>query len=221
MFRTRLLECFAVVTVDGAVFRARELPTLPDMSRWIEETGGTRGQSYAEAFRALAASGKDVHGEAAYVASLALPGSRVLDAGCGTGRVGIELARRGYDVVGVDNDDSMLSVARADGPSLRWYDADLATLALEERFDVVVAAGNVMVFLAPASEPTVVQRLAAHLVPGGLLVCGWRTDRLAVPAYDAWAAAAGLEQVVRHGTWDGAPWVEDADWCVAVDRAGQ
>ena len=188
------------------------------MSRWLEETGGTRGQSYAEAFRALAASGKDVHGEAAYVAALAPPGSRVLDAGCGTGRVAIELARRGYDVVGVDSDASMLSVAREAAPELPWHLDDLAALEHEPSYDLVVAAGNVMVFLAPGTEPAVVQRLAAHLVPGGLLVSGWRTARLAVPAYDAWAADAGLEPVVRHATWDGAPWTPESDWCVAVDR---
>ena len=188
------------------------------MSRWLEETGGTRGQSYAEAFRALAASGKDVHGEAAYVAALVTPGSRVLDAGCGTGRVAVELARRGYDVVGVDNDDSMLSVARETAPELRWVDADLATLELGERFDLVVAAGNVVVFLEPGTGPAVVARLARALRPGGLLVSGWLTGDLPVEEYDGWAAAAGLEPVVRHATWQGEPMTADADWCVAVDR---
>ncbi len=53
-----------------------------------------------------------------------------------------------------------------------WGLQDLATLALPRRFDLVVAAGNVMVFLAEGSEPEVVGRLAAHLVPDGLLVCG-------------------------------------------------
>lgn len=189
------------------------------MSRWLEETGGTRGQSYAEAFRALAASGKDVHGEAAYVAALVAPGARVLDAGCGTGRVAVELARRGYDAVGVDSDDSMLSVARETAPELEWHLEDLAALEHEASYDLIVAAGNVMVFLEPGTEAAVVQRLAEHLVPGGLLVSGWRTDRLAVPTYDGWVAAAGLEPVVRHATWDGAPWTDDADWCVAVDRS--
>jgi hypothetical protein len=66
----------------------------------------------------------------------------------------------------------------------------------------------------------VVRRLAAALRPGGLLVSGWRTDELPVAEYDAWADAAGLQPVVRHATWDAAPWREDADWCVAVDRAG-
>ncbi len=188
------------------------------MTRWLEETGGERGGSYDEAFRELAAQGIDVHGEAAYVAALLPPGARVLDAGCGTGRVAVELANRGYQVTGVDNDTSMLAVARTHD-QIRWLEADLATLVLGERFDLVVAAGNVVVFLAPGSEPRVLARLAAHLEPGGLLVSGWRTDRFAVATYDAWARAAGLEEVARHATWQGELWTEDADWCVAVDRA--
>ena len=187
------------------------------MTRWLDATGGSRGASYDEAFRELAASGADVHGEAALVAGLVPPGARVLDAGCGTGRVAVELARRGHDVAGADNDDSMLEVARRSA-GVRWYDADLATLDLPERFDLVVAAGNVVVFLAEGTEQEVLRRLAAHLVPGGLLVSGWRTDRLAAQAYDLLAAGAGLEPVERWSTWDRDPWRDDADWCVAVHR---
>ncbi len=187
------------------------------MSRWLQETGGARGSSYDEAFRELAASGADVHGEASFVADLLAPGTRVLDAGCGTGRVAVELARRGFDVAGADNDPSMLEVARRSG-GVRWYDADLAALDLPERFDLVVAAGNVVVFLAEGTEQEVLRRLATHLVPGGLLVSGWRTDRLSAPAYDALAAGAGLEPVERWSTWDREPWRDDAGWCVAVHR---
>ena len=188
------------------------------MSRWLEETGGDRGRAYDQAFRELAASGVDVHGEAAYVAALVPAPAKVLDAGCGTGRVAAELARRRYDVVGVDSDPSMLEVARG-LPGVEWLEGDLASLDLDDRFDVVVAAGNVVVFLEPGTEAEVVRRMAAHLLPGGLLVCGWRTDRLPVQEYDGHAAAAGLEPVVRHSTWQGDPWRVDADWCVAVDRA--
>ena len=188
------------------------------MSRWLQETGGTRGPGYDEAFRALAAAGEDVHGEAAYVDALLPAGARVLDAGCGTGRVAVELARRGHHVLGVDSDTSMLGVART-RPGPRWLAADLAALALPDRFDLVVAAGTVMVFLEPASEPGVVAGLARHLAPGGLLVSGWRTDRLAPQDYDGWAAAAGLAPVARHATWSGQRWTPGAAWCVTVHRA--
>lgn len=146
-------------------------------------------------------------------------GARVLDAGCGTGRVARELHRRGYEVVGVDSDSSMLAVARSEEPSLRWLLTDLASLELDERFDVVLMAGNVVVFLEAGTEGEVVRRCAAHLRPGGLLVSGWRTDRMTAGEYDRLAIAAGLEPVARWATWDGKPWHDDADWCVAVDRA--
>lgn len=193
---------------------------LTGMSRWLEETGGTSGPAYEARLAALAATGADLHGEAAYVDALLQPGSAVLDAGCGTGRVAIELARRGHTVVGVDSDPSMLAVAER-SPGVVWVLADLAGLERPERADLVVAAGNVMVFLAPGSGPEVVRRLAGHLRPGGLLVSGWRTDRLDVATYDGWTRAAGLQPVVRHATWDGRPWNADSDWCVAVDAAGR
>jgi SAM-dependent methyltransferase len=186
------------------------------VSRWLSETGGTSGADYAARFAALAAAGHDLHGEARYVDGLLPPRSRVLDAGCGTGRVASELARRGHRVTGVDNDASMLAEARKD-PAVTWLEADLAVLDLEDRFDLVLLAGNVIVFVEPGTEQQAVDRLAAHLRPGGLLVSGWRTDRLALTAYEQLVTA--LEPVVRHATWDADPWHDDAGWCVAVDRS--
>lgn len=198
------------------------------MSRWIEETGGSRGPAYEQRFRDLAASGQDVHGEAAFIDRLLAgrPGAAVLDAGCGTGRVARELGRRGYAVVGVDNDASMLDVARAEAPELSWRLQDLAALEDSEEYDLVVAAGNVMVYVAEGTEDEVVQRLAAALRPGGLLVAGWATRRsaqdsrpaLTVPDYDRLTASAGLHPLGRYATWQGEPLTAEADWCVAVDQ---
>ncbi len=196
--------------------------TGPGRSRWLDETGGQRGADYEQRFRDLAASGVDVHGEAAFVehllGTLDPPGRTVLDAGCGTGRVGRELNARGVDVVGVDNDGSMLDVARAEAPAVTWVDADLAGLELDRRFDVVLAAGNVVVFLEPGTEGQVLRRLAAHVRPGGVLVSGWRTDRMTRGQYDALAVEAGLSPVARYATWAAEQWQDDASWCVAVDR---
>ena len=64
-------------------------------TRWERIARETVGEgyaaSYAERFRRLAASGADVHGEAAFAASLVPAPARVLDAGCGTGRVAVRL----------------------------------------------------------------------------------------------------------------------------------
>ncbi|MGZ4633111.1 MAG: class I SAM-dependent DNA methyltransferase [Actinomycetes bacterium] len=189
------------------------------MSRWDEATGGADGDRYAARFDQLAAAGVDVHGEADLCASLVGSGAHVLDAGCGTGRVAIRLAELGYDCVGVDLDESMLAVARARAPDLTWVSSDLASLDLiadgQRRFDLVVAAGNVVPLVAEGTEPRVVARLAAHLAPGGLLVAGFGLDRAHLPPaavvltladYDAWCAAAGLTLERRLATWEGAPY---------------
>jgi ubiquinone/menaquinone biosynthesis C-methylase UbiE len=86
------------------------------------------GDDYQRRFDALAEAGQDVHGEASFV--IRYGPSTVLDAGCGTGRVAIELARRGVNVVGVDVDPSMIETARRRAPGLDWREADLTTLAL-------------------------------------------------------------------------------------------
>jgi SAM-dependent methyltransferase len=196
------------------------------MSSWAETAGEERGARYAARFAELAAAGADVHGEARFCAALVPPGSRVLDAGCGTGRVAIRLAELGYACVGVDVDEPMLAEARRAAPDLDWVRADLATLDLGDDFDVVVAAGNVIPFLAAGTGPGVLARLAAHLRPGGLLVCGFGLDGRHLPAgaqvvglveFDRWAAAAGLEPERRYGTWDGDEY-DGGGYAVSVHR---
>jgi len=200
------------------------------MSRWEQLTGGTSGEDYAARFAALARGGQDVHGEARFCAGLVPPGSRVLDAGCGTGRVMIRLAELGHDCVGVDLDASMLAVARAQAPELPWYQADLtgfdpARLGIAADFDLVVAAGNIFPLLAPGTEAAVAGRLAAALCPGGLLVAGFGLDAahlpvppsITLPEYDEHCAAAGLTLVGRFATWDADPYT-GGGYAVSVHR---
>lgn len=192
-------------------------------SRWTQGSG-PRGDDYDDRWRRLAAQGHDPHGEANFVDTFAP--QTVLDAGCGTGRVGIELARRGRMVVGVDLDEHMLSAARRKAPELEWHQGDLARLDLRHpggerrHFDVVVLAGNVMIFLAPGSEGDVVHRLADHLEPAGLLIAGFQlgTGHLDLPAYDAHARSAGLELAARYSTWHGDPAGVHDTYAVSVHR---
>lgn len=164
------------------------------------------GEAYQARFDALAASGADVHGEADLVVSL-VPAS-VLDAGCGTGRVAVELARRGIECVGVDADPSMVATARARAPQLEWRVADLTDLAgpggpdLGRTFDVVVMAGNVPLFTRPGTQAALVAGCARHVAPGGSLVAGFSLDRgYDLGAYDAHCEAVGLVLEDRWATW--------------------
>ena len=79
-------------------------------TRW-QNADAPRGDDYDARWTVLAAQGRNVHGEADLVESLLREsgGTRVLDAGCGTGRVAIELARRGFSVTGVDAGGTTLS----------------------------------------------------------------------------------------------------------------
>ncbi|MEU6657911.1 methyltransferase domain-containing protein [Streptomyces sp. NPDC046821] len=201
------------------------------MSRWQELTGGVSGHEYAARFAALARTGKDMHGEARFCAALVPAGARVLDAGCGTGRVAIRLAELGYDCVGIDLDDSMLDVARTHAPQLPWFRADLAQfdlalLGIAADFDLVLAAGNVLPLLAAGTEAAAVKRLAGALRPGGLLVAGFGLDAallpvppsITLPEYDASCAAAGLALVDRFATWD-ADAYDGGGYAVSIHRA--
>src|SRR5947208_5647921 len=91
---------------------------LKKPNRWLD-TDSIRGEDYDAQYRARESAGQNVHGEADFVESFH-PKS-VLDAGCGTGRVAIELARRGIEVVGVDLDPGMLSTAARKAPHLEWH----------------------------------------------------------------------------------------------------
>jgi SAM-dependent methyltransferase len=191
-------------------------------TRW-QDTDAPRGDSYDQRWTQLAESGESVHGEADFVDGLLgqTDGRRILDAGCGTGRVAVELARRGHSVVGVDADHDMLATARTKAPDLSWIHADLADLGAHstETFDVVLLAGNVMIFLAPGTEERVMGELVDRLAPGGLLVAGFsiRPDRLSLAEYDRVAARAGLESVARFATWDREPY-DGGDYAVSVHR---
>ena len=149
--------------------------SVVSVSRWSEWSGASSTAAYDERWRRKAARGESIHGEADLLCWFE-PGS-VLDAGCGTGRVAVELDRRGVDVVGVDLDPRMLAEARRKAPHLRWVEADLCDVtvaadgaAVPRGFDVVALAGNVMIFVEPGTEAAVVANMARHLRDGGRLV---------------------------------------------------
>jgi SAM-dependent methyltransferase len=180
------------------------------MASWREVSPG--GQAYADRFAKLEASGAQVHGEADLVEHLARDGARILDAGCGTGRVAIRLRHRGFAVDGVDVDADMLAVARAADPEITWYEQDLAALDLPDRYDLVLLAGNV-VPLCP-DPVAAIGRIAKVLAPQALLVAGFGLDRAHLPTdanidlatYDQLCADTGLTLRHRWATWQRDPY---------------
>ena len=191
------------------------MTNLPN--RWLQ-TRTVSGDAYDATYARRSAAGEDVHGEANFVQRFA-PTS-VLDAGCGTGRVARELARRGLDVVGVDLDPEMLATARRVAPTMNWHLDDLMTVDLSRTFDAIVLAGNVMIFLTPGTEGAVLANMARHVHPGGLLIAGFQVTpgRLAIDRYDELAGHAGLVLQERWSTWDCDPWHTGSDYAVSVHR---
>jgi SAM-dependent methyltransferase len=199
---------------------------MTETSTWMRMTQEDPGHSaaYVQRFRDLAAQGMDLMGEARLVDTMLGRGSRVLDAGCGPGRVGAFLHAVGHDVVGADVDTHLIAAAEEDHPGPRWLVGDLAELDLPaagmpEPFDAIVCAGNVMTFLAPSTRGAVLGRLRAHLRPDGRAVIGFGAGRgYGFDDFLADAAEARWAPDLLLSTWDLRPFTPDADFLVAVLR---
>ena len=189
--------------------------------RWFSQHPQGHAEWYVERFRGMAAEGADLVGEARLIDAIAAPGSRILDAGCGPGRVGAELHARGHTVVGVDVDPVLIAAAGHDHPGPRWLVGDLSEFDLtdERPFDAAVMAGNVIVFVAPETEGRVLTRVGAHLRPDGVLVVGFGLDRgYPLSEFDMHCEQAGFVAEHRFATWDLRPWQAGAQFAVTVLR---
>lgn len=193
-------------------------------SRWVEITRSNVGHSswYVERFRAMAAAGDDLAGEARFVDAMVARGARILDAGCGPGRVGSALAQVGHEVVGVDVDPILIDAAEQDHPGPVWLVGDLAELDLpargiSDRFDAIVCAGNVMPFLAPSTRVTVLERFRTHLQPEGRAAVGFGAERgYTFDEFFADVESAGLTATVLLESWDLRPFTKASDFVVAI-----
>lgn len=204
--------------------------------RWEQVASAAEGDDYAEAyaerFRRLVDDGEDVHGEATFLTGVRPPPARVLDAGCGTGRVAARLAEMEYDVVGCDADATMIEVARRESPAIEWHVADLADLAAGElgaAYDVVLLAGNVIPFLEPGTLGSACRGVAGLLAEGGIALVGLgldhdhlpeRVDAVPLAALDAAMEVAGLPQARSWSGWDGTPFDPAAGYAVVEYAAG-
>jgi len=114
-----------------------------------------------------------------YLALASATDGPILELACGSGRIAIPLAAAGSDVTGVDNDPGMLDRARArwqqrasdvagNPGSLDLVEADMTTLQLDRRFDLVILGFNSILLLADrGAQQRVIDTMARHLSGDG------------------------------------------------------
>lgn len=197
-------------------------------TRWSEVSGGIdAAHAYQHRFDELVREGADIDGEARFVTELRDPPARILDAGCGTGRVATKLTALGHDVVGVDADPDMIRVAEERDDVTRFVHADLAELSLtSQTFDIVLLAGNVVPYLADGTLVDVLRRMREHLTLDGILVAGWSLPghqpegaaAVSAEAYEGAAFAAGLVLTTRYASWSGDRWPGDGSYALTLHR---
>ncbi len=190
------------------------MPTWKD----LKDADPSHSQNYARRWRMLAAQGKDIHGEARLADAMSERHSRILDAGCGTGRVGGELARRGHEVVGVDVDPLLIEHAEHDFPDVEWVVGDLSADDIPEGdFDLAVSAGNVMGFLAEDGREPALRNIFQSLKPGGRFVVGFGSGRgWTFEDFLTTAESVGFQVDSTFSSWDLRVFTATSTFLVAV-----
>jgi ubiquinone/menaquinone biosynthesis C-methylase UbiE len=107
-------------------------------------------------------------------------GQPVLDVGCGTGRLLLDYLAQGIDIDGVDNSPDMLALCRHKAATLglapTLYQQYLETLSLPRQYrTIIIPSSTLQLVIDPALAVQSLQRLAAHLVPGGIVVAPFMT----------------------------------------------
>lgn len=98
----------------------------------------------------------------------------VLDVACGTGRIGLRLAKEGIWVIGLDQSPKMLAVARQKSigtDCIRWVEADMRSFALDQAFHLALIPSHSFQNLnIAADQAACIECIGRHLKPGGLLM---------------------------------------------------
>jgi SAM-dependent methyltransferase len=136
-------------------------------------------------------------------------GPRVLDLGCGTGRLAIPLCRSGKQVTGLDAMPTMIDHARrkAAGLPIRWVDGDFRNFDLGETYDLAISCAHAFQsLLTEDDQRRFLACVARHVAPGGVLAFDSRNPsplHLDVPAgethWQSFTDAAG-DTVDASGT---------------------
>ena len=104
------------------------------------------------------------------LASRLSPGARILDLGCGTGEpLARDLTDGGFNVTGVDAAPAMIAICKDRYPEGTWIEADMRSLALDRRYDAVIAWDSFF-HLDQDDQRAMFPIFQDHIAPGGLLL---------------------------------------------------
>ena len=145
-------------------------------------------------------------------------GGRVLELGCGSGRLTIPIAQAGVEIVGVDLSQRMLERARAKasmhGVDIQFVEADMRSFDLPDKFAAILIPGNSLLHLVSVDDLR--QCLASvrrHMAPDGRLifdVSKWSLSRFDAPRHSQFQM--GEISVDETGTYDAANQVRHIVW---------
>ena len=183
------------MTIDRVVGLTEKNPAMPGppSPNWFNEIASFLGNAYwaPDTGRVMAFT-KGTEQEVDFVVdTLGLePGQRLLDVGCGPGRHALALARRGFDVVGVDLSDAFVELARkhagAEALPAVFDVLDVRALSYDAEFDAAIClCQGGFGLLGGRDEPDVLRRIGRAVRPGAAV---------AVSAFSSYFALRFLEE---------------------------
>jgi len=103
-------------------------------------------------------------------------GTTVLDLGCGTGTLLVELERYGLRGIGIDLSSEMVDIARRKHPTLDFIVSDMCSLDLERKFDLVLCTNDAMNYLLPERRSVFFETVARHMNPNSMCYIDFDTE---------------------------------------------
>ncbi|WP_134683017.1 class I SAM-dependent methyltransferase [Brevibacillus migulae] len=153
-------------------------------------------------------------------------GARILDLGCGTGRLSIPLSQAGFQVVGIDGAPILINAAKAAneqaGAAVEFIHQDMRELDREEEFDAVINFGTAFGYCAHEWEDQdILRRVWRALRPGGQFLMDYENRELRIQsAFGKRWEKLGGKLVYVHREFDCATghWMEKLSWLEGADR---